>query len=89
MALESASVTSPSWITGTWPKAFMARKAGVLWPLVARSISMRSKGRPSSERNSSTRCEWPETATRYRRMGWAGRALAAGVLMAGFRWVAG
>ena len=30
MAFESASVTSPSSITGTWPKGFSARKAGRL-----------------------------------------------------------
>ena len=29
MALLSASVRSPSWITGTWPKGLIARYSGV------------------------------------------------------------
>ena len=42
-------------ITGTWPKGFMVRKSGRLCALTTRSTFTSSKGRPSKERNNSTR----------------------------------
>ncbi|MCY1226167.1 hypothetical protein D9M72_383890 [compost metagenome] len=72
MALESASVTSPSSITGTWPKGLRARNSGVRCSRWRRLSSTISKGRPSTERKKRTRCTWPEMALPKSWMGWAG-----------------